>query len=90
MDFVVDIYTTEKGFIQCKLKRTTGGFVYADLWKSGGIGDLDNTFTLFRAAVWLQWDGVQHSIVEPKRYKNCRDFWIELERQISNTIIVNE
>ena len=91
MDFVVEVWTSEKGFIECKLTRTKWQgkeAVYADMWQS--MDFLGGSFTSFRAAVWLLWDGKKYNIVDPKGYKNANSFWIELERQLSNTIIVNE
>jgi hypothetical protein len=87
---VTDINTTEKGIIQCKLTRTTwygAEVVYADMWQTQMF--LESRITSFRAAVSLQWDGHRYNILD-RRYKNCNDFWRELEIQLSNTIIVNE
>jgi hypothetical protein len=85
-----EIYTSE-GVCHCTIKRIAlvgREAVQVDLWR--GSHFLKSRITVFRACVYMQWDGQRYSIVRNKPSRYANDFWLELEQTLSNTIIVNE
>lgn len=84
---------TSIGIIHCTLTRVDWhglDVIHADMYQNEKMGELNNTFVSFRAAVYFQWNGREYKIVQPPRNPYVNDFWRELENLISCTIVVNE
>ncbi len=89
---VMELLHTSHGVITLRLRRRVDGrrlVIDADMWQSTNNGDLDNTFTTFRAGVYMLWEGHRYRI-ESKYYRDSNDFWRELERLLSHVIMAHE
>ncbi len=93
MELQTEVWTPEKGFIHCIFRRMHwhGAIVVSvEMWQSSRVGDLDNDFTTFRAGVYMQFQGEEYKIIQPRSNPYSNSFWQHLERQLSNTILLNE
>ena len=89
---VNELLHTPHGVINLRLRRRVDGrrvVVDADMWQCAKDGDLNNTITTFRAGVFMVWHGGMYRI-DSAYYRDCNDFWSELERLVSNVIMTHE
>jgi hypothetical protein len=80
---------TSLGLVECRLRVILyeGALVFdADLWQGGD--DLLNKITLFRAGVYMRWEGNRYRIIN-KSYRDYNNLWRELEVVVSNWIMCN-
>ena len=83
--------TTSRGVVDCVLRRKKFGeemVIEADLYQRKEF--LGASFTSFSSAAYLCWDGCRYRIIDIQKRGTNNPFWMELERLISNLIVVNE
>lgn len=88
--FETEIMTPE-GMAKCTMQRIrigTEDVIEVNMWRSYQF--LESGITAFCAGVYMFWNGKEYKIKRrlPADYTN--PFWLQLEKTISNTILINE
>lgn len=82
-----------KGVIQCIFRRVEwhgAQIIAVDMWASGNMPGVENSFTSFRACVYMEGVGDRYKIMQSPRNQYNNSFWNDLEIRLSNIILVNE
>ena len=94
-DNVPDSYVTHlhtsQGIVQCTLRKLNWhGCEVVNVQLYRQEKHLESTYTAFCAGVYVEWKDNQYKICQPSRNPYTSAYWQELEKLISNIIVINE
>ena len=90
MRLVANIHTS-RGQVEFTIRRVIYENMDAfevDFWQGNTF--LNSEFTVFRACVFMRWNGDRYKIIRRRKDDHTNELWLELEHLVSNIIAVNE